>query len=276
MTAFTAPRGQVRAVLASLLPHTGRETDDTPDFGRVRFLPGATELLAWTTDGITSAVAIAEVMDQLDGEADGWDLPLEAVRAVLAVFRGPSDPDARMMWDDQPLRVALTTEHVIFTEVGPILDGRSLTVRRIHPAGADNYPDVPREIVTAQRGKRSKTPTTRVDMTRLARFTPSAKAWGGRADLTVVDDPPTILIRIGKRLVGTCPTSVVSNQDRLDILPTEQAWTDRLTPLLRPIPVTVPAETIAQLKAEAEAVIRAAGNDGKVTLTVVKGGEDRG
>lgn len=227
MTSFTVPRGQARALWASLLPHAGRQSEDTPEYGRVRFAPGGTELVAWTTDGATQVAAFVDVLDHDDDGAEVFDLATGALKAALAVFRGPSDADARAMWEDQALQVVVGPDTVELTEVGDIVEGRSLTVERIVLAGEDRYPDVPRTLAVV--GEPDPAAYARVTADALARFVPSAKAWGGRITATVVRDPQRLEVRVGGRLYGVCPSRPQAPEDR----PVD-AWSGRLTPLMRP------------------------------------------
>lgn len=236
MTVFTIPRGQARALLASLLPHAGKHTDDTPHHGRIRCVPGADQLLAWTVDGVTAAAARVDVIDHLDGELDLFDLPVGAAKAVLAVFRGPSDPDARQMWADAPLRVTLRESDVVLEEVDDDIvdiEGRALTVERWVTDGEDRYPDVPRMLSRATEGPDANAAAL-VSAEAIARFIPSAKAWDGELLLTTTKDPHRVEVRIGARLLGICPAIARDADAREKTARSARDWITRLTPHVRP------------------------------------------
>src|SRR5690625_3047989 len=116
VTALCCRRGEVRAALAAVLPHAGKATDDTPDYGRVRFHAGADELLAWTTDGFTAATARMTIDEHLDDELDEWDMSVHDVKAVLAVLKRPGNADERSVWDSAECRIELTGKRVSFKE----------------------------------------------------------------------------------------------------------------------------------------------------------------
>lgn len=233
MTVFTVPRGQARALFASLLPHAGKQSEVTPEYGRVRFAPDPDELLAWTLDGTTAAAGYIDVVDHEDGEVDMFDLSTGALKAALAVFRGPTDRDARAMWDDQLLRVTVESESITLEEVESIVDGRSLTVERWVTLGEDRYPDVPRTLaVDAPEGSASE---AFVSPDALARFIPSARAWERPLLLRVLGDPPRrVEVQVGARLIGVCRSWHRDDEDLRAQALWDVAWRDRLTRHVRP------------------------------------------
>lgn len=231
MTIFTVPRGQARALFASLLPHAGRQSEDTPDYGRVRFAPDPDELVAWTLDGATAAAGFIDVIHHDDFEADLFDLSTGALKAALAVFRGPSDKDARQMWADQALRITVDADSVTLEEVEEIVEGRALTVERWVTHGEDRYPDVPR--VLAARPDLATLAQASVTADALARFIPSAKAWDAPLLLTITGDPHRLEVRIGARLIGLCPARRRDDDDLTARARWDQAWDTRLTRHIR-------------------------------------------
>jgi len=235
MTIFTVPRGQARALWASLLPHAGKQSEKTPLFGRVRFAPGGTELVAWTVDGATAAAAFIDVDVNEDGEADVFDLSVPAIKAALAVFRGPSDPDSRQMWEDQPLRFTVTAEAVTLEEVDGLLEGRQLVVERWVTAGEDHYPDVPRLLTVPCLTPGPEQSVALVSPSTLAKFMPSAKAWGYPLRLTVTDGPHRVEVRAGARFAGLCPAIRRDEEDESRAAKAAAAWLDRLVTRTRPI-----------------------------------------
>lgn len=262
-----APRGEVRSALAAVLPHTGRESDETPDLGRVRFVAGGDELLVWTTDHRTTALARVAHPEYVGDELPSWDMPAGDVKKVLQVFRAPSNPDARSMWEDQPLRIEVGKTTVTFTEVGSIVDGQALKVARIVPAGEDRYPDVPRELATlADAIALEPAPVAVLNAETLARFVSAAKAYSGEVPLITTAAGHGLhraLVRIGQSFLGSAPAypdtretpeqTAARNRDK-------RAWWLRLLePLQRPVPVPVPAATTDDLAEQAEAILRAAG-----------------
>ena len=233
MTVFDVPRGQARALFASLLPHAGKQSEATPDYGRVRFAPDPDELVAWTLDGATAVAGFIDVIDHDDAEADLFDLSTGALKAALAVFRGPSDKDARQMWADQPLRFTVDDDSVTMEEVEAILEGRSLTVERWVTLGEDRYPDVPRVLAAPTVAPEEAEAWVTADA--LARFIPSAKAWDDRLLLSVTGAPVRRLeVRIGARLIGLCPVRARGEDDVRDRLQWDDDWQIRLTRHVRP------------------------------------------
>lgn len=233
MTIFTVPRGQVRALIASLLPHAGKQSEKTPLYGRVRFAPGPVALTAWTVDGSTAAASFADVDAYEDAEADIFDLSVPALRAALAVFRGPSDADARQMWEDQPLRFTVEPEAITLEEVDGLLEGRQLVVERWVTAGEDHYPDVPR-LLTVPHAPTDDDTIALLSPTALAKFLPSAKAWETPLRLTITGQPHRVEVRVGSRFAGLCPALRRDDEDETRARKAAWAWLDRLTPHARP------------------------------------------
>lgn len=234
MTTFSIPRGQARALWASLLSHAGKQSEDTPEYGRVRFMPGASELLGWTVDGVTAVASWVDVIDHADADLEPFDLSTSALKAALAVFRGPADKDARQMWDDQDLAVDVQADTVVLTEVGGIVEGRSLTLERIVVTDDDRYPDVPRLL--AHPVEAPPADTARVSADALARFIPSAKAWDG--DLTLAVTGRRVDVHIGRRLYGLLPIVRLQSPDgepEHEPAADHGPWAARLAPHVRPV-----------------------------------------
>ncbi|WP_182112909.1 hypothetical protein [Actinotalea sp. JY-7876] len=285
MTTIEVPRGHLRSALTAVLPHAGRETEETPNLGRVRLVADAGALLVWATDHRTSAFARVEGPEYTEAELPSWDMPADAVKKVLQVFKGPSDADARQMWADEPMKIHVGTSRVTFTEVGAILDGQSLTVGRIVPAGEDRYPDVPRELLTLS-GAILDAPTTtaRLNLEALARFVPAAKAYAGGvtalANLVPGHGLHRALVRLGHAFLGSVPAYPDASHDTaaVDESSHEQHawWVDILKPQMRPLPIEVPGDVVDDLRAQAEAIFRTEeGGTARVTLHVVRDGAPR-
>lgn len=270
-------RGDVRAAIASVLPHAGKESEDTPELGRVRFVPTAESLLVWATDHGTAVVASARVTGHVDGELDGWDLSAQTCKQVLAVFQGPSNPDARMMWEDQDLRIELTEEQVVLSEDGGMVPGRDrlLRVPRVLTAGEDRYPDVPRTLHHVlddpYRSVASPGQSYAISVEALAKLVPSAKAWSSHVTLNRLG--ASVLARCGERFLGLVPTLRVdfadedaATRDRA----TRREWADRLEPLRRPERVTPTPEQLTDLARQAGDLLSQGGG----VLRVVRNGGD--
>lgn len=271
MTVILVRRGDLRAAIASVIPHAGKESEDTPDLGRLRFAPTAEDLLTWATDHGTSALAAARITSHVDGVVDGWDLSAQACRQVLAVFQGPSDKNARMMWEDGDLRIELTDEQVILSEVDHF-PGRSrlLRVPRILQAGQDTYPDVPRSIHQLVAGRASAIEQSEFGMSSayadglvsvesLSKLVPSGKAWADHVRLTRVG--PSYLARCGTRFAGIVPTTGGYAPDPQREVEREleqvQALAAVLSPLRRPVPPPPPpVEVVDDLKRQASEILQ--------------------
>ncbi len=264
MTVLTCRRGEVRAALAAVLPHAGKASDDTPDYGRVRFRAGADELLAWTTDGFTSAVARMTVDEHLDDELDEWDMSIHEVKAVLAVLKRPGNADQQSVWDSAECRIELTGKRVRFAETGDLFGGRDVTVNRLEHI--DTYPDVPRGLHLGLTTEPPVHPFTNVRTDLLARYVGSAKAY---EDVVVIrsTEAHSLLITIGSLFVGQIRTLRLDPRDRAD---DEYAWAETLAPLRRPVVPQVPDDVVDDLRTQAGALLADVQSEG-VTLTVVRG-----
>lgn len=275
MIALEAPRGQVRAALAAVLPHAGREAEETPDLGRVRFVATGDGLLVWCTDHRTAALARVEHPEYAQDELPSWDMPAGDVRKVLQVFRGPTNADQRQMWEDTPMRVEVGTSAVTFTEVGSIVDGQSLKVARIVPAGEDRYPDVPRELMgLADVIALEPTAVVRLNADAFARFVAAAKAYSGEVPILTVraaHGAHRALVRCGRSFLGSVPTYPNARLTP-ELLGGEERemrtwWDEQLTPLRRALPVPVSSTTADELTEQAAAIFRETGQP--VSLRVV-------
>jgi len=263
MTSFTISRGQFRGMLLATAPHAGRETDDTPMLGRVRFVPTGTHLHAWCTDLITAAAYRTEIRDFADAGVDTFDLPIGAVRAALAVFKAPGGP-LRMSWCDDDMRIEVTREHVTFTEVGEFVDGRKLAVQRVVPANdTDRYPDVPRYLVDALEGVPTTGQAYRVHAEHLARFVAIA-AWQEKpVRLHGMDSPDQVLVRCGGTLLGSVPALPGNGTWKSDEHQLLSTWRGDLVPLRRPERIDVPEKVTDALREQAADIFR----DKGITVT---------
>lgn len=239
-------RGSMRALLSSLVPHAGKESEDTPELGRVRFAPVQDALLGWATDHATAAAAAAEITQHVDGVLDSWDLSVQSCRQVLAVFQGPSNPDARMMWEDGDLSIELVgDEQVVLAEVGGIvpLRNRVLKVPRLVTAGTDTYPDVPSTLRGAVKAAlpltRPAPPASSVAVENLGKLVPSAKAWSTHVALSHTGEAGALLARCGARFLAIVP-ALPSGRDvdkvRVDVEESLNGWSSRLGPVQKPNP----------------------------------------
>lgn len=273
MTALELPRGLVRAAIGAVLPHAGRESEDTPQLGRLRFHVLADEVLVWATDHMSSAIARVPIDDHLDDGADGFDLPAGEAKKVLQVFVPPSSPAIRSMWMDEPLRVEVGEHAVTFTEAGALMDGQALTVPRVVPVGEDRYPDVPR-LVHAQlelAAASSAHSDALLNATVLARFASAAKAYD--ADwpllrLLTPDSSEVALVQVGTRFLGALDRRVDPEHKRDVARERSAVWAGVLEPLRRPVPVVVPQEVTDDVMTQVKKLHKAG-----VTLTVVRAGD---
>lgn len=280
MTVIEVPRGELRAALSAVLPSAGRESEQTPELGRVRLHPSPEALLVWATDNLTTALARIEHPEYFSEVLDTWDMPASAVKKVLQVFMAPSNPDSREMWNDQMMRVEVGEHQVTVTEAGSLVDGQSLTVPRVVTTGEDRYPDVPR-VLTALGDRTLEEPgaSVRVNMVALARFASAAKAYSDV--LPIVQLVPShgsglLLVRIGEAFVGSVPAYPTADE-RGDTLAAravvirEQTgwWSELLTPLHRPTTIRVDQATVDDLTRQAAVALADAGD--AVKLHVVRG-----
>jgi hypothetical protein len=256
MTSIGLRRGQLRAALLALLPHAGKASENTPDYGRVRFYPRGEDLLAWTTDGRTSAMVRMTIDEHFDADLEGWDMGVAEIRAVLAVLKRPSNPDEQSVWDDAECTVDLLNRKVRFSESGDLFGGRDVTVGRLEPPGGqkDTYPDVPRMLHQVLAGTRPDAPRAGVRMDLLGRFTASAKPYEGSLSIRVSAEPPALLVRIGSIFVGEVSTRIAwEKDDQADVY--ETSWDDTVTPLMRPAVPDVPDDLVDELREQASEML---------------------
>lgn len=276
MTIVEMTRGGLRAALASVLPHTGKASDDTPLLGRMRIQVEDSVMWVWAADYPSAVVVQISDLDNIDGELDVFDLPADSVRAILAVFRAPSG-ERRQWWNDEPMRLEVTRDNVVLTETGGLVDGQSLRVPRIvaDPQQDDRYPDVPRDIRRALAAPR----ITRgfVPMAALGRFLAAAKGYSLHGALHVQPREGYLVVRSGRDLVGIVHTSDEPHDYVLERDTEHHSvlgdWSGVLEPLQRPEPVHVPESVVDDLRDQIADLARAG-----VTITtglhVVRGGDD--
>lgn len=252
LLSLEVPRGALRAGLAAVQPHMGRDSDDTPGLGRLRCLAAGDSLLIWASDRLTSGLARIQGPEYLSDELCGWDLPASAVKKLLAVFRPPSNVDARQMWEDAQFRVDVSATLVTVTEVGSLVSGESLTVARVVPYGDDTYPDVPRELTTLAATLGSRTgplpsPMALIDPSLLARFVVAERTSGGsHLAVHTGDRLERVLVRVGHDFLGSAP-AYPGDQTPAELTAhvREQTgwWASQLIDHQRPLPVRLsPAE----------------------------------
>lgn len=272
-------RGDFRAALASVLPHAGKESEDTPDLGRVRFAPWANDLTVYCTDHGTGAVATARITSHVDGDVATWDLSVQACKQALAVFTGPSNPDARAYWEDGDLRIELTPEQAVVQEVDQI-PGRTrlLRVPRILLAGEDRYPDIPRTVhnlLTAlpSRTRRHDLAGVYTDggasVAALSKLVSSGKAWGD--EVSLVHAGRSWLASCGPRFLAVVPDTeyhVDREAHGLMLRTDADRWVETLDPIRRPVPPPrPPAEVVDDLAAQAGRIL-GAGATGRLTVVL--------
>lgn len=271
MTSIALRRGQLRAALTALLPHAGRACEQTPDYGRLRFHVRGDDVLIWTTDGMTSAVARVSVDEHHDGDLDGWDMGVAEVRAVLAVLTRPGNADERSVWEEAECTVDLLARRVRFSETGDLFGGRDVAVARLEPPGGslDTYPDVPAVLTQTMAGTPADVARAGVRMDLLARFATSAKAYEGSMALRFVADPPAVLVRLGRAFVGEVSARVAwesgGSADQA-----ERDWHEDLLPLVRPALPQVPDAVADDLRDQAAELLK----HGSGFLRVVRDGAD--
>ncbi len=255
MTRLEVPRGKLRAAVASVLPHAGRATDDTPHLGRLRFHVTGDAVHVYATDIAVQALAAIWDPAFLDESADGFDLAAGEARKVLQVFRPPSNATAREMWEQQAVRLDVTSRQVTMTETGDLVAGQSLTLPLVETVGDDPYPDVPRLLMNTLRPQVPITVTTLdalvVDMPSLARFAAAATAYDRSfplVRLVQVGPASKVLVEIGGEFIGQIADYRLSQPVQV----TEQEhrrWETALGPMMRPERVIVPDALVEQFKA---------------------------
>jgi len=259
VTKLEIPRGKFRAALTAVLPHAGRQTDDTPLLGRVRFHVTGDALYAYCTDLGTQALAAIWKPEFLREDADGFDLAVGEVKKLLQVFRAPSTEAAREMWERQPMRVDTDTKSITVTETGDIIAGQSLTLPLIEAQdGDDAYPDVARLLMAALAPSTASGSTRAldalvVDLPTLSKFSAAAKAFGPDwplVRLVQVGPAEQVLVEIGDEFIGMVRDNrMAQDYDVLDQVHTQ--WRKVLTPMQRPKRAHVPTSMVEQFKAVA-------------------------
>jgi len=251
VTRLEVPRGDLRAAVAAVVPHAGRESEATPHLGRIRFHVAGDALLVWATDYGTTALAALWSPDFLEADAEGFDLAGCEAKKVLAVFRVPGG-DGRYLWEQQPMRLTVSKRTVTFEETGDIVAGQSITLPRVQQLGEDEYPDVPRLLMEPLGQRRIPTTATHLDasvvnLPGLAKFAAAAKAYDpDNPCVRLIPDAPSgeLLVSIGRNFVGMIRDYRLGTPAG-EIDAAREMWARELEPLQRPPKPTVPDEVMA-------------------------------
>ncbi|NCT90233.1 hypothetical protein GXB85_04595 [Cellulomonas sp. APG4] len=223
--------GDLRPALSAVVHHAGADDDDV--FGRIRIaLAYPTQAVVSAVDGYTAAAASVEVPDVLADELPVIDLPREAVRDVLAVFKPPSGKDDRTQWNAESLRVETTDTEVTFTEAGALIDGKSLTVAR-WSSPPDRYPDVPSLLAGALAVTDLDPLQGFVNATLVARFVAAGKAYSEPLVLRHLARPRGYLVSVGDVFTGLLLGIRADEEMAQRAEDHRDAWTAALTRLSR-------------------------------------------
>ena len=258
MSEIIVSRSSLRSAIASVLPHAGKATDETPHLGKIRWTMTGEGLLLWATDYNTAVAALVDVVEYQNAELAAWDTTTAVTRKILAVFKASSTRDT-----DGDLTVQVTDEQLHITETGDLLPGEHLKQPKIKiPTEDDRYPDVARILHTALTADVEPQSHALVDWSHLAAFAPSVKAWGGKAHLTIVGGgSPSILVRAGSRMIGVVQRhdGVGDETRRADERQKDREhrddWASHLWPLQRPVKVKLSPFEEEDLTAQALAAL---------------------
>ncbi len=247
-------RGNLRAALMSVVPHAGRATKDNPQLGKIRWHldPARGELLVWAGDFKT--MAAARVPCELADDAppgwrpEQWDTTTNVVAKILRVFK-----ESDSHHDELGIGLMLTRRGLHLSEDDGLLPGEQLRVPRIDvpedPAD-DKTVDVPKALAPYLGAPASTFGEAIVTAKDMAAFEKSAKAWGGRLGMVLVDEPhPRVLVQAGSEVafvglmhrVDGRGDDVRNDEARTARETARTAWNVRLRPLARPEQVKVPA-----------------------------------
>lgn len=224
----------LRAALGSVLPHSPTKGEVTVANAAILFRLTARHVFVAATDRITAALAAVSVWKHNEPELVDFYLTPYDVKRILAVFPSPSGKGEP---DDALIRISLRHPEVTLTEVGGLLEGRSLTVQAA-PVRSEAAPatGVPARFVSLIRAR----PSARVVWANPGddrKFAAASTAYGHSlirshhalaSDLASPAPAAMQLIRCGDSFLGLV-IGAVSDEDRLTEAETHrQGWAERL------------------------------------------------
>jgi hypothetical protein len=228
---FTVGTVDLRRALRAVLPHVS--TDETvPNLNVVHLDRGPVNLTVTATDRFTAGHAIVSVLDWGDDPTDGtmgaFDLSVEDVKKVLALFKPSKGKSDNEEDPESLLRIDLTDDDVTVTDTSGLFpSGQSLRLPRT--SAGDDYPDVERLI-----GKMLRAPAT--GAARLVsnpdfgrRFAEAGRAYGGAAlVLEPTGDTQAIVVSCGESFVGLWMPIRTTPETDVDLRLWRDAWLRRL------------------------------------------------
>lgn len=202
----TVDTWELRAALASVLPHLDSSAEPDPLLCRVRAYTTPDGLVLVATDRFTVAMATASIADTT-GELGCFDFGPVDSKEILTLFRPPKDADSpllKMEHDGNVFRI---------TDASGMFEGKSLKLDAM-PA-ATQYPDVA-DII----GRAARAATLDIEVTgrmakalgslgryvvnpqHLARFVSAGKAFGVELAIEPAGTPPALLVRCSANFAG--------------------------------------------------------------------------
>lgn len=224
MTSVTVDTNDLRAALRSVTPHMDPDPD-YPRLHRVRIDVGPENLSASATNTFTMAHAIVSIWDG-DGEISAFDMCAQDVKEILVLFRGRKPGE---VGSDDTLRIELTDEHLIITDVSGLFPGKQLKLPKTPLE--ENYPSVPHLIQRKIIAGGEDTDRLVTDAKLLTLFAKAAGAYGAPLVIDPAGSSKAMLITCGESFVGLLMPKRLDEHDTKQIANWHIAWLDRFADL---------------------------------------------
>lgn len=242
-TEFIVGTADLRQALEAIKPHVGKPTG-SPELARVRFIVGRENVVLIATDRFTAGLAIVSIWEPgpRDGErSEVAEILISDVAKILTIHnvagRESSDqPDYR-------LRIVISDEHFVVTDVSGLIEGRSLRVPRL--ATEDALSAVPMLIEHAHGGQLALLEDI-TDLTvngdHLARFKAAASAYNSSITMETrryehrKHERLSVLVRCGGSFLGLMVPRPVLDEARVEAKQHAEDWNERLPGIVQSAP----------------------------------------
>ncbi|HUX72039.1 MAG TPA: hypothetical protein VMV41_16085, partial [Cellulomonadaceae bacterium] len=193
MSAFTVEVEDLRSAFTAVLPHVSADKKNR-QLRRVRLTPFGQNLEITATDRYTIGLGLVSIWES-DGEAEVIDLdPLE-VQQILTVFTPPPQGE------ESAIEVRITTAELTLTDVGGLIDGKSLTLPRV--TADEGYPSLRNTFVGRLHGAPQVTGAAWFHAKHLARFQAAQRVYGHPLVIDRTPGPATMWsVRCGESFIG--------------------------------------------------------------------------
>jgi len=211
----------LRAALTAVLPHVSTDKRNR-QLRRVRLTPFGQNLEVSATDRYTIGLGLVSIWKS-DGEADVIDLdPLE-VKQVLTVFTSPPEGE------QTAIEVRATTSELTLTDVGGLIDGKSLTLPRV--TADEGFPSLRDVFVGRLRGAPHVSGAAWFHAKHLARFQAAQRVYGHPLVVDRAPGPAGMWsVRCGESFVGLISPVHPDEAALVEDARWLRDWTVRLSP----------------------------------------------